>query len=310
MTTLAALLTRATEALRAAGVTEPRREARWLIDALLGERRWDEARALSAEELARLDGALARRAAREPLDRIEGEREFWSLTFRLSPATLSPRPDSETLVEAALALLGDRARPWRILDLGTGSGCLLLALLSELPAASGLGIALAPAAVATAAENAERLSLAARARFLVDDWGRQQAGPFDLVVSNPPYIASGDLPALEPEVRDFDPALALDGGADGLAAYRAILPQARRLLAPGGALVLELGQGQAPAVLALAAAAGFTHLSLRNDLGGIARALVGRQPDRATPDRATPDRATPDRATGDKKTLGSAGPGG
>jgi release factor glutamine methyltransferase len=278
VTALAAFLERATATLAAAGVAGPRQEARWLVDALLGLRRLDGARRLSAAEEARLEAALARRAAREPLDRIEGAREFWSLGFRLSPATLSPRPDSETLVAAALDLLGDRARPWRLLDLGSGSGCLLLALLSELPAASGLGIDLAPGAVATATENAERLGLAARARFLVDDWGQGQAGPFDLAVSNPPYIATGALPALEPEVRNFDPALALDGGADGLAAYRALLPQARRLLAPGAWLVLELGQGQAAAVGNLAVAAGLTHVSTRNDLAGIARALVARQP--------------------------------
>jgi len=280
VTTLGAFLEHATAALAAAGIGEPRLEARWLVEALLGERRLERARALSAEEQARLDTALARRAAREPLDRIEGTREFWSLTFRLAPATLSPRPDSETLVSAALELLGDRARPWRLLDLGTGSGCLLLALLSELPAATGLGIDLAPAAVTAARENAARLGLAARARFLVDDWAQGQAGPFDLVVSNPPYIQSSDLASLEPEVRNFDPALALDGGADGLAAYRALLPQARRLLAPGGWLVLELGQGQATAVGDLAVAAGLTHVSTRDDLAGIARALVGRQPTR------------------------------
>ena len=280
MTTLADFIAAATTTLRAAGIAQPRLEARWLVEALLGERRLEGARALSGEERVRLDAALARRAAREPLDRIEGAREFWSLTFRLAPATLSPRPDSETLVSAALALLGDRARSWRLLDLGTGSGCLLLALLSELPAATGLGIDLAPAAVATATENAARLGLAARARFLVDDWAQGQAGPFDLVVSNPPYIQSGDLADLEPEVRNFDPALALDGGADGLAAYRALLPQARRLLAPGGWLVLELGQGQAAAVGDLAVAAGLTHVSTRDDLAGIARALIGRQPAR------------------------------
>ena len=280
MTTLADFIAAATTTLRAAGIAQPRLEARWLVEALLGERRLEGARALSGEERVRLAAALARRAAREPRDRIEGAREFWSLTFRLAPATLSPRPDSETLVSAALALLGDRARSWRLLDLGTGSGCLLLALLSELPAATGLGIDLAPAAVATATENAARLGLAARARFLVDDWAQGQAGPFDLVVSNPPYIQTGDLADLEPEVRNFDPALALDGGADGLAAYRALLPQARRLLAPGGWLVLELGQGQAAAVGDLAVAAGLTHVSTRDDLAGIARALIGRQPAR------------------------------
>ncbi len=295
MTALAAFLDRATAALAAAGIADARQEARWLVDALLGERRLDGARVLSEAETQRLSAALARRAAREPLDRILGERDFWSLTFRLSPATLSPRPDSETLVEAALGLLPDRAAPWRLLDLGTGSGCLLLALLSELPAATGLGIDLSAEAVATAGGNARRLGLAERAHFLVDDWAQGQAGPFDLVISNPPYIDSGLLPALEPEVRRFDPALALDGGADGLAAFRALLPAARRLLVPGGWLVLELGQGQAPAVGNLVRAAGLTHLSTRDDLSGIARALMARQP---------PADA------GDKKTLGSAGPAG
>lgn len=278
MTTLGDFLDRATATLRAAGIAAPRHEARWVIDAILGERRLDGARRLSAAEAERLEAALARRAAREPLDRILGEREFWSLAFRLSPATLSPRPDSETLVEAALSLLADRRRAWRLLDLGTGSGALLLALLSELPAASGVGVDLAPQAVATAAENARRLGLAGRARFAVDDWAAQETGPFDLVISNPPYIESAAVATLEPEVRRFDPPLALDGGADGLAAYRALLPAARRLLAPSGWLVLELGQGQADAVATLARGAGFTHVSTRDDLSGIARALLARQP--------------------------------
>lgn len=293
MRTLGAFLERAAETLRTAGIEAPRHEARWLVDAILGERRLDGARRLSAAEAERLEDALVRRAAREPLDRILGEREFWSLPFRLSPATLSPRPDSETLVEAALALLPDRARAWRLLDLGTGSGALLLALLSELPAASGVGVDLAPGAVATAAENARLLGLAGRARFALDDWAARETGPFDLVISNPPYIESAVVATLEPEVRRFDPALALDGGADGLAAYRALLPAARRLLAPGGWLVLELGLGQATAVVTLATAAGFTHVSTRDDLSGIARALLARQPGGTT---------------GDKKTLGRPGP--
>lgn len=276
--TLRAFLDRATAALAAAGIEQSRQEARWLADALLGGRRLDPGRALTAEELTALEAALARRTAREPLDRILGEREFWSLPFRLSAATLSPRPDSETLVEEALARLPDRAAPWRLLDLGTGSGCLLLALLSELPAARGLGLDLASLAVETARENARRLGLADRATFREGDWGRAESGPFDLIVSNPPYIEQGHLPDLEPEVRDFDPPLALDGGPDGLAAYRALLPQARRLLAPGGLLVLELGQGQAEAVGALAQGQGFTHICLRRDLSGIARALSARQP--------------------------------
>lgn len=275
---LAGFLERATARLSAAGIADARREARWLVDAILGERGLASGRALTAPEQGALESALARRAAREPLDRIEGARDFWSLTFRLSPATLSPRPDSETLVEAALALLADRAGPWRLLDLGTGTGCLLLALLSELPNAQGLGLDLAEEAVRTAQANAVRLGLDRRARFLVDDWGRGQLPPFDLVISNPPYIESAVVPTLEPEVRAHDPLLALDGGPDGLAAYRALLPQAWRLLVPGGWLVLELGQGQAAAVATLAEAEGFTHVKTRNDLAGIPRALTARKP--------------------------------
>ena len=196
-------LDRATAILRAAGLDDPRAEARALLRAVPEHRH---------------EKALAERAAHKPLARIVGHREFWSLDFQLNEATLDPRPDSETLVEAVVQELADRGRPWRLLDLGTGSGCLLLALLSELPAGWGVGVDLAPRAAWQARANAVALELAGRCAFLAGDWGASLAGGFDVVLSNPPYIASAVLPTLAPEVRQHDPALALDGGADGLAA--------------------------------------------------------------------------------------------
>jgi release factor glutamine methyltransferase len=211
-----------------------------------------------------------------PLSRILGRREFWSLDFALNAATLDPRPDSETLVEAVLAELGERERPWRLLDLGTGSGCLLLALLSELPAASGIGLDLAPAAARQARANAAALGLADCAQFLADDWGKSLAARFDVVLSNPPYIASRVWEDLPREVKEHDPRLALDGGADALAAYRALLPQARRLLAPGGLLALEIGFDLEGAVEDLLLAGGLAPLACRRDLGGRPRVWLAR----------------------------------
>lgn len=281
MSTLKHHLDRAARDLAAAGLEDPRAEARALFAALLGGRAalLDGARPLDAATAARLRAAVARRAAREPLGRILGRREFWSLDFALSAATLEPRPDSETLVQAVLARLGDRTRPWRLLDLGTGTGCLLLALLSELPAAWGLGVDLAPGAAATAAANAAALGLAGRSAFLAADWGEALAGRFDVVLSNPPYIASADLPQLAPEVRAHDPLLALDGGPDGLAAYRRLLPGAARLLVPGGLLALEIGYDQGAAVAALAAEAGFYAVECLADLAGRPRVVAGRNAD-------------------------------
>jgi release factor glutamine methyltransferase len=220
--------------------------------------------------------ALAlRRIAREPVARILGAKEFWSLTLQVSPATLLPRPETETVVEAALdavARPGPRSRPLRIADLGTGSGAVLLALLSELPAARGIGTDISAAALAVARANANRLAVGG-AHFVACDMAAALSGPFDLIVSNPPYIASADIGGLAPEVRDFDPRAALDGGPDGLAFYRAIAAAAPALLAPGGALVVELGAGQAQAVAALFAAAGLAPRPPRHDLNGVPRAL-------------------------------------
>jgi len=226
---------------------------------------------------APFEAVVARRAAREPLALITGEREFWSLRFAVSPATLVPRPESETLIEAALAALPRRGRVRRVLDIGTGTGCLLLAALGEFPAAFGVGLDRDPAAAALARRNAASLGLAGRAGFLVGDWTASVTGLFELVLCNPPYIASGEIAGLMPEVARYEPVLALDGGVDGLAAYRAVMASLPGLLAPEGVGVLELGHGQASPVSELARAAGLRAVP-RSDLASIARALVVRRP--------------------------------
>jgi release factor glutamine methyltransferase len=230
------------------------------------------------DEAALLSSYAARRLAGEPVARILGVREFWGLPFALSPATLVPRPDTETVVEAALGTVRDRSRPVRLIDLGAGSGCLLVALLHELREATGIAVDLSEEALRTARQNAARNGVGERAQFAASRWGAALAGSFDLIVSNPPYIATEVLAALPPEVREHDPALALDGGADGLDAYRAILADAGGLLAPGGALVLEIGYDQEPALQAMAPAAGFAVERTARDLGGHPRAVVIRRP--------------------------------
>ena len=212
---------------------------------------------------------------------IIGCKEFWGLPLRVSNATLVPRPDTETVVEAALGAIdasGSRSRALHIADIGTGTGCLLLALLSELPKASGIGIDISPAALAIARENARALGLADRAQFLCGNFTGAIAGRFDLIVSNPPYIATHEFALLSPEVRR-EPRLALDGGVDGLAAYRAIAADAPRLLAPGGAIVLEVGVNQAAPVAGLLARGGLAPQEPKFDLAGVPRAVVAyRQP--------------------------------
>ena len=270
--------------LRAAGIDSAGLDARLLMGEAYGLgrdqllcRAHDPA---DPEATARLETLLARRVAREPVSRILGRREFWSLDFALSPDTLDPRPDSETVVEAALAALAGRQDP-DILDLGTGTGCLLLALLSELPAARGLGVDLSAGAVATAAANARRLGLAGRARFERHDWrdglaGRLTPARFPLIVANPPYIPAGEIPALQPEVARFDPLAALAGGADGLDAYRRIAVELPDLLTESGFVVVEVGAGQARVVSALMDAAGLTVCGTRADLAGIERCVIAR----------------------------------
>ena len=258
-------------ALAEAGIEDARREARHLLRLLLGREIIDPADEVDA---AQFEALLRRRAAREPMAFLRGREGFWTLDLEVSPATLIPRPDTETLIEAALAARPDRGAVRRVLDLGTGTGALLLAALREFPQAFGVGVDLAPGAAALAARNAAANGLAGRAAFLCGRWASSLSGTFDLVLSNPPYIPAAGIAGLMPEVSAWEPALALDGGSDGLDCYRAILADLPRLLAPGGLAVLELGAGQACEVGDLARAAGFTSLELRRDLGGIERALV------------------------------------
>jgi release factor glutamine methyltransferase len=276
--TVGFFLCRAGQHLRAAAIESPRREARLLLAHVLGCRQEDLLRdpraAVPPGAAGRFAELLRRRLEHVPVAHLLGTQEFWSLRFAVSPDTLIPRADSEALVEAALEAFPDRDAVRRVLDLGTGTGCLLLAALSEFPGASGIGVDRVPAAAALARENTRGLGFAGRAHFLVADWAAPLASRFDLVLANPPYIESGDIPGLMPEVARHEPASALDGGADGLAAYRAILAALPGLLAPGGRAVLELGQGQRAAVEDLARAAGLRPLLCRADLAGVDRALL------------------------------------
>ncbi len=256
--------------LRDAGIDSPAREARLLLSHALAQPAEALLRTPSAcIDPSRFEALLVRRAAHEPMALILGRQGFWSMEFLVSPATLIPRPDSEAIVEAALAL----PPPRQVLDLGTGTGCLLLSVLHERPDAFGVGVDLAPGAARLARTNAENLGLGSRAAFLCGDWAASLNGRFDLVVSNPPYIEASTIQTLMPEVWRYEPRRALDGGADGLDAYRGILLALPALLATDGGAVLELGIGQGPDVAALARSVGFT-TRFHPDLAGIERAIV------------------------------------
>jgi release factor glutamine methyltransferase len=279
-TTIGVALAAATVRLAASGVEAPQREARLLLahaaglapTLLIG---WPERR-VEADALRRFEALVGRRLAREPVARILGRREFWSLDFAVTADTLDPRPDTETLVEAVLSHLPDRHAPWRIADLGTGTGCILLALLSELPEARGVGIDRSIDAAKVARDNAIALGLSRRAGFAAGDWAEALAGHFDIVVSNPPYIATPELAGLMPEVVLYDPLVALNGGADGLDAYRRLVPDCARLLGDGGLAAFETGAGQASAVAALCRTAGLSPLEIRVDLANIERVVLAR----------------------------------
>lgn len=270
---LSSLLTHSASRLAAAGCDSPSREAALLWQA-------------AGEDAARFELLMLRRLAREPISQILGHKAFWSLDFYVNKHTLTPRPDSETVVEAALAILDqktildqkkempDKLLPFRLLDLGTGSGCLLLSLLHEYPHATGLGVDASEEALAVAAQNAQHLQLAARAKFIRGNWAQGLNETFDMVISNPPYIPRTELASLMPEVRDYEPHAALFAGEDGLEDYRRILADMPRLLKPGGHAVLELGIGQAEAVRRIGETAGLTFLHTRKDLGTIERAIV------------------------------------
>lgn len=265
----------AADRLSAAGVPDAMRDARLLLAHVLGigsDRLTLHLRDVpQAEQLERFHTLVAARAARAPLSHLTGQRLFWGRPFRVTPDVLDPRPETETLVALALA------EPFaRVLDLGTGSGAILLSLLAERPAATGTGADVSPAALAVARGNAQALGVAARADFVLSDWCAQISGTYDLIVSNPPYIALDEMAALSPEVREHEPHLALTDGGDGLAAYRAIAAQAPAHLSPGGRLLVEIGASQGLAVAAILASAGLGQVTIHPDLDGRDRVVAAR----------------------------------
>lgn len=278
--TLGSILAETVAALSAKGFGEARRLARRLVNSALGlgssELLAYPEREIAERQARHIRSMIGRMIAGEPLSRMAGRREFWGLEFALSADTLDPRPESETLVEAVLRRIPRRDAGLRLLDLGTGSGCLLLALLSELPGATGVGVDLSAGAAATARSNAVALGFASRAGFFVGAWGRALAGRFAVVVANPPYITRIGLAELPRAVRDYDPRLALDGGADGLEAYRAIGSDLPGLLTEDGIFVTEVGTGQADTIARILGNFDLATDGIERDLAGIARCVVAR----------------------------------
>ncbi len=272
------LLKNAILQLAAAGIDGAAGDARLLAEHVLGITR--EARLagytgeLSEEKAQAFRRAVGRRAGGEPVSKITGRRSFWKHDFIVTRDTLDPRPDTETLIEAALHFFPDPSKALNILDLGAGSGCLLLSLLGEYPRSFGLGVDLSPAALDVAKRNCLQLGLEKRCVFRQGNWCEGIKGKYDLIVANPPYIPSGAIAGLLPDVRDYDPLPALDGGGDGLEAYRLIIPQAVELLASGGLLALEAGAGQERDIQEIGVRAGLKSLPSRADLAGIARAVL------------------------------------
>ena len=268
------------QTFRAAGIEDADADARVLAGHAL---HLDRARLISqsdrvleAREVNAISGLAARRLKREPVSRILGRKEFWSLALAITPDVLVPRPETETVVEGALDFVvrnGLRMEKLRILDIGTGSGALLVALLNELPNATGIGTDISRAALEAAQINVAQFGFESRSSLIACDMAAGVEGQFDLVVSNPPYIARGQIASLAPEVRDYDPMMALDGGDDGLTAYRSISADAKRILAQGGRLFVEMGAGQEPAVRELFTNAGLEVGIARNDLAGTPRVL-------------------------------------
>lgn len=280
MTSLVTLWTDVRRRLEAAGVDMPVFDARLLLEAGAGVSRLDivtdPRRPVTDDQVAAVDALVRRREAREPVALIIGRRHFWTLDLFVSPAVLIPRPETELLVETALQALPADAEA-RVLDLGIGSGAIMLAVLAERANATGVGVDISDGALAVAQANADALGVADRLELRHGDWNVALDGAFDLVLSNPPYIETNEIDALAPEVARFEPRLALDGGADGLDAYRAITARLPHLLTPGGVFAFEVGKGQAEAVTALAEAAGLSAEPPRRDLAGIPRVVWGRR---------------------------------
>ncbi|MFD1378438.1 peptide chain release factor N(5)-glutamine methyltransferase [Fodinicurvata halophila] len=277
MTRVGRLLDEAARRLRESGFASPRREARLLLAGVL-EVPSGKLLAYPEQEVAPrgendFGAALERRLQGEPLSRILGRREFWSLEFEITPAVLDPRPDSETLIQGLLARLSEREGEWSVLDLGTGSGCLLLAMLHELPQARGIGTDCSEEALLVARRNATRLGLDARCRFLCADWGAALQGPFDIVLCNP-YIGEVERAGLPVEVAMHDPATALFAGPDGLAAYRSLSGQLPDLVGKNGIAAVEIGAAQAEAVARLFRQAGAGSVEVLRDIAGHPRCLL------------------------------------
>ena len=281
-TSRAEALARLAQTFEVSGVEDPKREAGLTLCAASGVA--PVALITAPQEplgpaASRIEEFAARRAAGEPLSRIVGRREFWGLTLAISPQVLDPRPETETIVETFLGLLrGGREKPLRVLDLGVGSGALLCALLVEFAQARGVGVDISAGAADVARRNVEACGLAGRTEIRVGDWTKGLDGPFDVIVSNPPYVPSAELSKLPREVRNFDPRLALDGGTDGLDAYRRILPESRSLLAAGAWLMIEIGASQTADVLAIAKQCGFVDARIDKDLAGLDRVVATRAP--------------------------------
>jgi release factor glutamine methyltransferase len=273
--------------LKSAGIDSPSIDARLLVEAATDASRMDiltdPYRVVTADQSAALDGFIDRRLKREPVSRILGRKGFWKIMLNVTPDVLSPRPDTETILDIA-TLAFTKAQPFSMIDLGTGSGAILLAILAERPAAVGVGTDISTEALAVARENAANLDLDNRASFLRTEWAAGFADhSFDFVASNPPYIPSDDIPGLDPEVRDHDPLLALDGGPDGLQAYRDLAPEIMRILKPGGVFAVEIGFDQGPQVVALFEEAGFGNVIIVKDLGDRHRVVTNGPDPRVSP---------------------------
>lgn len=279
MTVLVTLWTDLRKRLEAAGIDTPVIDARLLLEAGAGVSRLDivtdPRRVLSAAQVEAVEVLALRRLAREPIGHILGRKAFWTLDLDVNADVLSPRPETEHLVELAMEVLPKDA-PTRVLDLGVGSGAILLSILADRPLASGIGVDVSEAALVVARRNVEKLGLQDRAELRAGNWSEGLTGTFDIVISNPPYIPTADIEGLQPEVAQYEPRLALDGGPDGLDAYRLIIAQLPDLLGPQGVFAFEVGQGQAEEVRALAEAQGFITAS-KLDLAGIARVVSGRR---------------------------------
>ncbi len=279
MSSLVEAWTSARDRLRAAGVESPVMDARLLVEAAAGATRADilsdPRRPLEADQVSALDALVERRARREPISQILGRQGFWKIMLTVTPDVLTPRPETELVVERALEALPEMTRT-NVLDLGVGSGAILLAILAERPAARGLGVDISEEALAVARENAANLGLAGRAALLRGDWtSGLEGGSFDLVVSNPPYVSAGDIAGLDPEVRDHEPRIALDGGPDGLDAYRLLAGEILRVLKPGGRFVVEIGSDQGEPVQSLFTGAGADRVRVVQDLARRDRVVEG-----------------------------------